>query len=50
LAEKSTMKDFREDIIPLLRPDLKWNYQEALALVQSNIIQHLPGEPWKGTE
>lgn len=50
LAEKSTMKDFREDILPLLRPDLKWNYQEALALVQSNIIQYLPGEPWKGTE
>lgn len=50
LAEKSTMKDFREDILPLLRPDLKWNYQEALTLVQSNIIQYLPGEPWKGTE
>ena len=48
LAEKSIMKDFRADILPLLRPDLKWNYQEALSLVQSNIIQYLPGDPWKG--
>ena len=48
LAGKSKMKDFREDIIPLLRPDLVWNYDLALEQVQTQIIQYLSGEAWKG--
>ena len=41
------MNDFRDDIVPLLRPGIKWNLEDALRRVGERIIEELPGAPWK---
>ncbi|MCP4901135.1 MAG: nucleotidyl transferase AbiEii/AbiGii toxin family protein [bacterium] len=48
LHEKAGDRDFREDIIPLLRLGVKWNFDDALREVLDKIIECLAGEPWKG--
>jgi predicted nucleotidyltransferase component of viral defense system len=48
LHEKASDNDFRDDIVPLLRPGVPWNFDEALAAVSKTIIESLPGDPWKG--
>ncbi|RLB47273.1 MAG: nucleotidyl transferase AbiEii/AbiGii toxin family protein [Deltaproteobacteria bacterium] len=48
LHEKSNDHDFRDDIVPLIRPGISWDFDEALALVNERIIESLPGSPWKG--
>lgn len=48
LHEKARDHDFRDDIVPLLRPGVPWDFDEALATVSERIIASLPGDPWKG--
>ncbi len=39
---------FNADIGPLLRTDFNWDVGAAYKVVQSQLIERLPGEPWKG--
>ena len=48
LHQKANNPDFRDDIVPLLRPGVPWDFDVALAAVSNNIIESLQGEPWKG--
>lgn len=48
LHAKAGDHDFRDDIVPLLRPDIDWNVEDALRLVGKRVIEELPGDPWKG--
>lgn len=48
LHGKSSDSDFRDDMGPLLRPGIKWDFDVALAAIGTRIIEALPGEPWKG--
>lgn len=48
LHGKARDHDFRDDIVPLIRPDISWDSDDALALVGKRIIEKLPGDPWKG--
>lgn len=48
LHGKSNSSDFRDDIGPLLRPGIRWDFDEAIATVGTRIIAALPGDPWKG--
>jgi len=48
LHEKASDHDFRDDILPLLRPDIAWDFDEACAEVGRRIIALLPGDPWRG--
>lgn len=47
LHEKAGDHDFRDDIVPLLRPGIDWKFDDALRLVSERIIEELPGDPWK---
>jgi hypothetical protein len=38
---------FTADIGPLLAPGFAWQIEEAATAVSTNLIRHLPGEPWK---
>jgi predicted nucleotidyltransferase component of viral defense system len=48
LHQKFSRRDFREDIIPLLSPVIEWDFEEAYHMVLEKLVQHIPGEPWKG--
>ena len=48
LAGKRGLVDFRQDVEPLLRPGLSWDFDTALDRVLDELIAHLPGDPWKG--
>jgi predicted nucleotidyltransferase component of viral defense system len=48
LQTKARDPDFRDDIAPLLRPGIAWDFDEAVSVVSDDIIAALPGEPWKG--
>ena len=48
LAGKRNRHDFREDIEPLLRPGVTWDFDVAMNTVLERIIAELPGDPWKG--
>ncbi len=41
--------NFRDDIYPLLSPNLLYDQAKAYELVHDQIISKLPGEPWEGT-
>ena len=41
---------FNADIGPLLAAEFTWNIEDAAAIVCSQLIARLPGEPWKGEE
>lgn len=47
LQEKASDHDFRDDIVPLLRPGIEWNLEDALRRVSQRIIEELPGAPRK---
>ena len=49
LHEKAGSPEFRGDIQPLLRPGVRWDFDDALAVLMDRVIAKLPGEPWKGT-
>lgn len=48
LHEKASDHDFRDDIVPLLRPGVSWDFDSAFAVVSRSIVELLPGAPWKG--
>ena len=50
LARKRDQPDFRDDVGPLLRPGLSWDFDRAMDAVLDNLVARLPGDPWKGEE
>lgn len=48
LLEKGQDSSFVQDIIPLLHPDISWNFEVAMQDVLDSLITELEGEPWKG--
>lgn len=48
LAEKLEDPTFLADISPLLSDGYKWDPEAEAPTVSSQLIEHLPGEPWKG--
>ena len=48
LVAKRRFPAFREDVGPLLRPGILWDFGEAFTVVMDEIIARLPGESWKG--
>jgi predicted nucleotidyltransferase component of viral defense system len=47
LHQKAGRRDFRDDIGPLLRPGMAWDFDDALKVVSDQLIARLPGDPWK---
>lgn len=50
LAQKRTQPDFRDDVGPLLRPGIHWDFEAAMDTVLENLVAPLPGDPWKGAD
>jgi predicted nucleotidyltransferase component of viral defense system len=50
LAAKRVDPDFRDDVWPLLRPGLTWDFEAAMNTVLDRLVVLLPGAPWKGTK
>lgn len=48
LADKMQDPAFLADISPLLAADYKWEPEVEAAIVSSQLVERLPGEPWKG--
>lgn len=48
LALKLEDPEFIADISPLLAPKYEWDPQGEAAVVSAQLIERLPGEPWKG--
>lgn len=48
LHAKARSRAFREDITPLLRPGVPWNFDLAMDEVLERLVSLLPGEPWRG--
>ncbi len=48
LAGKRTDRDFREDVEPLLRPGVSWDFDQAMDKVLELVVARLPGDAWKG--
>ncbi|WP_423925841.1 nucleotidyl transferase AbiEii/AbiGii toxin family protein [Candidatus Palauibacter sp.] len=49
LQGKQTLRDFREDMDPLLRPGLSWDIGTAMNVVRDRFVALVPGDRWKGT-
>lgn len=47
LAHKRKQPDFRDDVGPLLRPGLSWDFESGMDAVLQRIVALLPGDPWK---
>ena len=47
MEEKMNEEEFLTDMEVLLRPDTKFNPQEAYQIVKSKLIDMLPGERWE---
>lgn len=48
LADKRTDVRFTADLAPLLRSGGSWDLERALQLVSRELVERLPGQPWKG--
>lgn len=48
LNDKMRSKDFLIDANKVLPEDSLWNAKTAYKIVLSNLVEKLPGEPWKG--
>jgi len=48
LHEKESDRDFMDDMMPLLRPSLRYDAVAAISLVRAELIGLLPGAPWRG--
>lgn len=48
LRRKMADPEFLEDIRPLLAEGVDYDPHEAFDLVMSELLAHLPGDPWKG--
>ncbi len=49
LFEKHGHGEFSQDMRPLLAVDQEWSFEGAFQFVQENLIQNIPGDPWKKT-
>jgi predicted nucleotidyltransferase component of viral defense system len=49
LHEKRNLPAFRSDVEPLVRPGMRWNFEEAMDAVLLRIVSLLPGDPWQGS-
>ena len=49
LQGKQMLRDFREDMNPLLRPGLSWDIRTAMNVVRDRFVALVPGDPWKGS-
>jgi hypothetical protein len=47
-AGKVANPQFTADIGPLLAPGAAWDFAAAVANVRKELIERLPGDPWKG--
>ncbi len=45
---KSVDPRFTADIGPLLADGYRWDFDAAAAVVRTQLIERLSGEPWKG--
>jgi predicted nucleotidyltransferase component of viral defense system len=50
LHKKATDTEFREDILPLLRPNITWDFPVALEVVKQRLISRLPSNPWQNSK
>jgi predicted nucleotidyltransferase component of viral defense system len=50
LAGKRAQPDFRDDVPPLLRSGLSWDFDTAMDIVLERLVALLPGDPWKGED
>jgi predicted nucleotidyltransferase component of viral defense system len=48
LSQKQAHKDFVSDMEPILAKNYSWDFYKALKLVKQQVIDHLPGQEWKG--
>jgi predicted nucleotidyltransferase component of viral defense system len=48
LYDKQSDPAFLQDIKPLLRPDIDYDAEQAMTLVRNQLIERLPGGPWRG--
>lgn len=48
-SEKQTDVSFMEDVRPLLSPSVSYEPNEAARIVRSELIDRLPGDPWRGS-
>ncbi len=48
LDEKRHTPDFRDDVIPLLRSAIEWDFDQAMNKILIAMISKLSGNPWKG--
>lgn len=48
LSGKARDPDFRDDVPPLLRPGVAWDFDRGVSAVSRDILAALPGEPWRG--
>ena len=48
MDQKLQDPQFTADIGPLLAPGFSWDIEAAFKTVSENLIQGLPGDPWKG--
>jgi predicted nucleotidyltransferase component of viral defense system len=48
LAGKRKQPDFRDDVVPLIRPGFSWDFEAAMDTVLEKLVALLPGDPWKG--
>ncbi len=50
LSNKASSKDFLTDAKQVLSESAYWNPTEAFQVISERLVQHLPGEAWKGLE
>lgn len=50
LADKLADPDFLADISPLLAPEYSWEPEPEAEAVSKQLIELLPGDPWKGPQ
>ncbi len=48
LSGKLQMRVFADDVAPVLATGYRWDMEEAANVVVSELIERLPGDPWKG--
>jgi hypothetical protein len=47
LLKKFDDSAFREDIVPLLRDGIEYNFDAAASFILNEVVSMLPGSPWK---
>ena len=50
LEEKVVDRSFALDMVPLLAPDVEWDFDEAVRYVREELVLPFPGSRWKGRD